>query len=96
MQPENDGGVGNQGERCQASVHTEDPVVVVSFEGTSVPATEATEVIGDVMPHLSYIDQGGSLLDRAVVVQALGYGNRLDLMFDGNPLDYILFINDFC
>lgn len=34
----------------------------------------------------------GSLMHLATVVQALGYSDKLDLVFDGKPLDYLLFM----
>ena len=52
-------------------------------------------MISDVRSHSLYSDQGGSLANRAVVAQALGHRNILDLMFDGKLLDYPLFINNF-
>ena len=37
----------------------------------------------------------GSLMCHAAVVQVLGYRKKLDLVFEGIPLYYILFINNF-
>ena len=37
----------------------------------------------------------GSLVVNALLVQEFGYGNKLDLSFDGRPLNYPLFINNF-